>query len=75
MVDAAGCAPMTPWSRHWLHLLVAVMATAGAISGLVEDSGTLRTVFWLVCLCSGFYNAVLFGVGWEQHRARQLSVN
>jgi hypothetical protein len=61
---------MTPWRRYWWHLVVAVLALAGAASGLLDHPGVLATGFWFLCLYSGLYNGVLFGVGWQQTRQR-----
>lgn len=60
---------MRPWKRYWLHLVVGVLAVLGAASGLVGSTSAPGTAFWMFCLASALYNAVLFGVGWQQRRS------
>ena len=59
---------MQPWTRYQLHLLLAISTTAGAGFGLSDGPGPARAAFWFACLAAALYNAVLFGVGWQQTR-------
>ena len=66
---------MKPWRQYGVHLVIAVLATLGAASGLADDPSASGALFWVLCLFSGLYNGVLFGVGWQQQRQGALQTD